>query len=159
MTMQHQSHHQKNAPKHAHDDKRFMKLALSAIMVVLFVSIAVFLAISRIYGSDGRPLLEIVNVTSDKNLYHSSEVMTLKVSVYAGKDLQDVNVTANGVVNRLNATRIVNLTRGVSEVPFVYTLPKCNVCGGISAGYYNITGGVVYGNTTLANYTQIVILQ
>jgi len=160
-----------NANKPTDEAGELTRVILSAVTIVLFMAIICYLIIIRINSIDSSidnsidssidsgPLLEIVNVSTDKDLYHSAEVMTFKVLVYAVKDFEDVNVTANGIVNRLNATRIVNLTEGVSEVPFVYTLPRCNVCGGIRAGYYNITGGVVYGNISLASYEQITILQ
>lgn len=135
------------------------RILLSAVMVVLFMAIVSYLVIHRISEAEERPLIELVNISADKAVYHSEEVMTLKVVVYAGRDLEDVNVSVNGIKNRLNAVRTLNISEGVSEVPFVYKLPKCNVCGGIMAGYYNITSQVSYDGMTYDNYLQVTILQ
>jgi len=44
-------------------------------------------------------------------------------------------------------------------VQFQFQLPRCNVCGGISAGRYELTCDASLGNSTSANATAVEIVQ
>ncbi len=105
--------------------------------------------------------LEILlqNVSADKDVYHSAEVMNLTVLVYSSSDAENVTVTANGINGRLNIEKTLNLDAGENGVSFTYKLPRCNVCGGIRAGTYDLTCEVSYGNMTIKNSTSVQIVQ
>jgi hypothetical protein len=101
----------------------------------------------------------ILNVSADKATYHSSELVNLSVLIHSSSDIDDVMVTAKGVSGRMNLQKTLNLSAGDNGVSFTYTLPRCNVCGGISEGTYDLSCEVSYGNKTVNNSTSVQILQ
>lgn len=91
----------------------------------------------------------MMSVSTDKTLYHSSETVNLTMIVYSNSTLENVIVTANGINGRMNEKKVLNLTAGPNEMSFIYKLPKCNVCGGIKAGSYNISCHMEYENISI----------
>ena len=106
-----------------------------------------------------RPVLHLVNFSADKNLYHSAELVNLSLTVYSGADLENVSIILRGINNRLNRRKIVSLNKGINTFYFTYRLPRCNVCGGIRPGSYEITCVVAYRDIKLVNSTKIEIRQ
>lgn len=81
-----------------------------------------------------------VNLTADKDLYHSGEVIHLEAKV----DIPDATVKFYGIHskrNRLDQT--VELVNGLAVLD--YNAPRCNSCSGIREGIYQITADV-YSN-------------
>lgn len=104
-------------------------------------------------------VFSLKNISTDKAVYHSSDVTNLSIVIYSDSNLENVTVMTNGINGRLNTERVLNLKKGVNEVSFTYTLPRCNVCGGIRAGDYNLSCTVTYKNITVENSTMINIQQ
>ncbi len=103
--------------------------------------------------------VSIKDVSADKATYHSAELMNLSVLIHSSSDIEDVVVTAKGVSGRMNLQKTVNLSAGDNGVSFTYTLPSCNVCGGIGEGTYDLSCEVSYGNATVKNSTSVQIVQ
>jgi len=103
--------------------------------------------------------ISMKNFSADKEVYHSSEVLNLTVIVYSNSNIENATAIVNGINGRLNEKRVLNLNNGINEVYFTYKLPRCNVCGGISAGDYNLSCEVTYENITINNFTVINIQQ
>jgi hypothetical protein len=103
--------------------------------------------------------ISVLNLSTDKEIYHSAEVMNLSVLVGCGSDLDNVQVTAKGINGRMNLKKTLNLSAGETWVSFAYTLPRCNVCGGIREGSYGLDSEVSYGNITVKNSTSVEIRQ
>ena len=103
--------------------------------------------------------ISLKNLSTDKTLYHSSENVNLTVMIYSKSDLENVTVTANGINRRLNEQKILDLKTGINEIYFSYKLPRCNVCGGIRAGDYNLNCRVIYKNITAEKSITITIQQ
>jgi len=99
------------------------------------------------------------NLSTDKVLYHSSENVNFTAMIYSESDLKNVTIIATGINGRLNEKKILNLKTGINEVSFNYNLPKCNVCGGISAGDYSLNCDVIYKNITAEKSITINIQQ
>ena len=70
-----------------------------------------------------------LNVSTDKGVYHSSELLNINAVMYSNADVSDATVTVKGINGRLDKERNLNLSEGVNELSFTYKLPKCNVCG------------------------------
>jgi hypothetical protein len=98
-------------------------------------------------------------VSTDRELYHSAEVMNVTAVVYSDGNAENVVVTATGINGRMNIVKEINLTEGENNVGFTYTLPRCNVCGGISPGTYEIGCTVEYGNGTTDGSVSVEIVQ
>ncbi len=101
----------------------------------------------------------LVNVSTDKTIYHSSELVNLSVVLDSNTGLKNVTVMVSGINGRLTEQKTLDLDKGSNNVQFTYTLPRCNVCGGISAGMYDLTCVVSYGNKTLNGSVSIDIQQ
>lgn len=103
--------------------------------------------------------ISINSISTDKAVYHSSDVVNLSMAIYSKSDLENVTITVNGINGRLNKKRILNLKKGINEVSFTYKLPRCNVCGGIRAGDYKLNCKLTYKNITIKNFTTVNIQQ
>jgi len=104
-------------------------------------------------------IISLKNLSTDKALYHSSENVNLTAVIYSKSDLKNVTVIATGINGRLNEQKILDLKTGINEIHFNYKLPRCNVCGGISAGDYNLSCEVIYKNITIKKSIAINIQQ
>ncbi|MEA3343458.1 MAG: hypothetical protein U9Q92_04785 [archaeon] len=128
---------------------------------IMFLAISVMLISGCVNESedieDAR--ISLNNVSVDKAVYHSSEVVNLVMEIYSSTNAQNVTVTAKGIGGRFNKRRVLNLTEGVNELSFAYKLPRCNVCGGIREGKYNLSCEVISGSATIKDYVTVDILQ
>ena len=134
-----------------------MELEKSVPMIILGIIFLVFIAVSL--EQAGVEKIYIKNISTDKAVYHSSDVMNLSLSIYSNSDLENVTVTANGINKKFNAAKTLELKKGSNDVSFIYTLPRCNVCGGISAGDYNLSCIISYKNISVEASTMINIQQ
>ena len=46
--------------------------------------------------------ISLENISTDKMVYHSSEIVNFNVAIYSNADLADAVVTVNGVGGRMN---------------------------------------------------------
>jgi len=129
-------------------------VAFKEVLVVLCVLLTAFSGCTtyregNVGGEDDvkEMHLEIVNITTDKDVYHSNEIMGIGVILYSSKDADDVNVRCRGIEGRLNEERVVNLSAGRNHISFEFRLPRCNVCGGIREGIYRFECMVSWGDT------------
>ncbi len=99
------------------------------------------------------------NITTDKPVYHSSELMNLSMIIYSESEIENVSVKANGINGRFSEEKLLDLNKGMNEIIFTYQLPRCNVCGGISAGDYNLSFTISYKNISIEDSTIINIQQ
>ena len=100
-----------------------------------------------------------LNISTDKGVYHSSELVNINAAIYSNANVSDATVRVKGINGRLNKERRLILSEGANELSFTYKLPKCNVCGGIRVGMYNLTCEVIYGNVTVRDYVSVSIQQ
>ena len=132
-------------------------------MKKLFLVILIIIGLSFIFGcvteQEEGITISLKNLSTDKALYHSSENVNLIAMIYSKSALENVTVMANGINERLNEKRILNLKKGLNEIHFSYKLPRCNVCGGIRAGNYNLSCMAIYKNTTAEKSITINIQQ
>lgn len=92
------------------------------------------------------PLLSILNfnqrlewnITSDKPVYYSGEELRLNLTVNS-PSAGSLKIGIKGINGRVDISREENISAGENTLEFSHTLPRCNVCGGISPGNYSIT--------------------
>ena len=101
----------------------------------------------------------IQNISTDKDVYHSSEIMTLNVTLYSNANLEDVITKVTGINDRFIQDRILDIKKGENEMIFSYQLPRCNVCGGIAAGDYPLYCEINYSGVTVSDSITINIRQ
>jgi len=108
--------------------------------------------------------VEIENVTTENGTYHSGEIMNITVVLKSATDVSGVYANVSGITNKRGRNMLfkeatTNLTRGLNNVTFAYTMPACSSCSGISEGTYHFNASVVYGNVTVGNSTHSVVLK
>jgi len=132
-------------------------------MKKLFLVILIIIGLSFISGcvteQNEETIISLKNLSADKELYHSSENVNLTAIIYSKSDLKNVTVIATGINGRLNEKKILDLKTGINEIHFNYKLPRCNVCGGISAGDYNLSCRAIYENIMVERFIVINIQQ
>jgi hypothetical protein len=91
---------------------------------------------------------DILSVSTDKDLYHSNEVMHVTVEVSSSRPLDNATVLFSGIEDRygglkLNGTLSANLTPGINTLSYEHTMPSCSHCSGLDPGDYefNVTIG------------------
>ena len=97
-----------------------------------------------------------VNMSTDKELYHSNEAMKIIVGIQSSDDLKEAQLRTYGIYAaryRMDQNKIINLTKGDNEIIIDYTTPKCTGCAGIAPGTYQIFAelgyeGIIIGNST-----------
>jgi hypothetical protein len=103
------------------------------------------------------PSIEKINLKTDKDLYHSGEIIHIEAKISSEMALSNATVRFYGIYAsryRLDQTKTSDLTIGENIVILDFTAPRCYGCAGISPGTYQISVDVVYGNETLANVTK-----
>lgn len=108
--------------------------------------------------------IEIECITTDKDTYHSNDIMNITVVLKSSTDVDDVYINVSGIRNKrggnlLFKETVTNLTSGLNNVTFIYKTPACSSCSGIDPGTYHFNTSVVYGNETVANATYSVFLE
>ena len=103
------------------------------------------------------PLNVWVTANTDKSIYSSYQTIILKIKITGSQDLSDVDISANGITDRLNRSYFnqkqnIYLSKNiVKEVILSQTLPSCNSCSGLTPGNYSITITADYQDKTLAS--------
>jgi hypothetical protein len=128
-------------------------------LLTILIIIGFFFILGCVTEQNEGTTISLKNLSADKELYHSSENVNLTARVYSKSDLKNVTVIATGINGRLNEKKILNLKKGINKIYFNYKLPRCNVCGGISAGDYNLSCRAIYENITIKKSITINIQQ
>ena len=99
-----------------------------------------------------------MTIISEKTTYHSAELMNLSLEILSNENAI-ATVSINGINNKLNMEKQIELIAGRNFVNFEYNLPRCNVCGGINPGNYTITSVVETNEHTANDSILIKIVQ
>jgi hypothetical protein len=103
--------------------------------------------------------VELKDLITDKPLYHSAETMNITAIVDSNQVLENVTVSVQGLKGKLNLKENFNLEKGLNQISLTYRLPRCNVCGGINEGDYDIKFEISYGEMELVDQITIRIRQ
>jgi len=111
----------------------------------------------EIFGKETKIFIE--EITTDKEIYYSSEVVNINVKIRSNSNLKNVLVKTEGISNKLNGEKVLDIKKGLNDVSFSYKLPRCNVCGGIREGNYILGCTAIYKDVVAENSTKISIQQ
>lgn len=95
-----------------------------------------------------------LTLTTDKELYHSGEVMHISSHIVSSTALNNVSVRFYGIYAgryRLDQNTVVDLNKGENDIEIDYNAPRCYGCSGIQPGTYSINVAVSYNGEVLAN--------
>lgn len=134
-------------------------LLIVAIVVVVAAIIGVILL-----SLSGPVHAEIASVNTEKELYHSDEVMNITVAVNATGNLDNATLVIEGIQDKHGRTRLshqmqVNLTSGANTFTYDYQLPECSSCAGLNPGAYQVNVTLMENGTVISNATTSVEIQ
>ena len=91
----------------------------------------------------GAPAAEITSATTDQNLYHSGDLMTITVSLYSSGQMDNTTLKFEGITDKNGRARLshdmqANLSWGPNTYFYEYELPHCSSCAGLNPGDYDV---------------------
>jgi len=130
------------------------------IVVVIVAAIAVILL--SLPPEPARA--EITAVTTDKDLYHSNEIMKIVISVNSAGKMDNTTVRIEGIQDhhggmRLSHVMPANISPGPAVFTYDYQLPSCSSCAGLNPGVYEFNVTLVRNSAIISNMTQSVQIE
>ena len=98
-----------------------------------------------------------IGFLADKPVYHSQEILNLGLNVTSNQ-AENLTIRVRGLNGRIDIDMPFLVDEGLNMLFFEHTLPRCNVCGGISPGGYDIIAEVIHTGGT-ANRTVTIEIQ
>ncbi len=136
------------------------------IVLTLFITLGLILIFSiSMRGETSIQLPELtLNLSTDKEVYHSSEEMSLTVAVGSENVLENVTIRVYGVKDRggryrIHAERTVDLEPPETIETFTFQMPSCYGCAGVSSGDYDIVMEVLKDRKLIGNVSKIIKLE
>jgi hypothetical protein len=133
-------------------------LLFTAVLVVLLIAVSA-MACSSLPAS-----AKVTSVTTDKDLYHSNDVMMMKILVNSTGITTDTSLKIEGITDTYGQTRLshimrANLTPGPNTFLYDYHLPTCSKCSGLDPGNYPINVTLDKNGTIISNLSITVHLE
>ena len=115
------------------------KILIGAVSLVIIAIVAVIVSLFFF----GTPSAEITSATTDRDLYHSGDIMTITISISASGQMDNTTVRLEGIEDRRGNAHLThdipaNLSWGPNTFFYEYALPHCSSCAGILPGDYDI---------------------
>jgi hypothetical protein len=135
-------------------------LFLVAVVVVILI-----VASAMVLTSLSKPATaNVFSVTTDKELYHSNDVMMMKILVNSTGFTTDTSLKIEGITDSYGQTRLshimrANLTPGPNIFLYDYHLPSCSKCSGLNPGIYPLSITLERNGTILSNMSISVNLE
>jgi hypothetical protein len=106
----------------------------------------------------------ITAVTTDKDLYHSNDIMNIAISVMTAGTMDNTTVRIEGISDRHGRMRLsheipANLSTGPATFIYDYQLPSCSSCAGLDPGTYEVNITLVRNGVIISNMTRTVQLE
>jgi hypothetical protein len=106
----------------------------------------------------------ITAVTTDKDLYHSNDVMNIAISVMTAGTMNNTTIRIEGISDRHGRMRLsheiaANLSTGPATFIYDYQLPSCSSCAGLDPGTYQVNITLVQNGVVISNMTRTVQIE
>ena len=79
-----------------------------------------------------------LQISTDKEMYKSAQDMHITFLIQTNIEIKNAFLECTGIINRFKYSETLNVSKGKTNLSTVYVLPRCNVCGGIRPGIYNL---------------------
>lgn len=126
------------------------------VLAAIFIFLRPYFQINVSFNPERKPLPKIeAQLVSTKSLYQNNEKITLAAKIKSDNPVENLTVHIYGLKDKkdrylLDQTRNVNLSVGQDDsIQFVYRLPNCFSCAGLSSGPYQIKLEVIKNNSVL----------
>ena len=105
-----------------------------------------------------------LNLSADKEIYHSSDEMGLETSIETYTKLENITIKVYGIKDRrgnyrVSGERTVNINPPGTSETFAFRMPSCYGCAGVSPGDYDIILEVVQNGEVIGNFSKTVKLE
>ena len=134
---------------------------LILIVVVVVIAAAVLAAIPLLFGPAHA---EITSVSTDRDLYHSNEVIHITIGVSASGNMGNITMNINGITDRNGNIRLSHemaapLSPGPAILTDDYQLPACSHCSGLDPGLYEFNVTLVQDGVELSRMAHSVDIE
>jgi hypothetical protein len=134
---------------------------LATVIVVVIVAVIVIILLSL---SHQPAEAHITAVTTDKELYHSNEIMNIVISVMSAGNVDNSTVRIEGISDRHGRMRLfheipANLSSGPATFIYDYQLPSCSSCAGLDPGTYQVNITLEQNGVVISNMTRSVRIE
>lgn len=134
---------------------------LATVIVVVIVAVIVIILLSLPHQPAGAT---ITAVTTDKELYHSNEIMNIVISVMSAGNVDNSTVRIEGISDRHGRMRLshdipVNLSSGPATFVYDYQLPSCSSCAGLDPGSYQVNITLEQNGVVISNMSRTVRIE
>ncbi len=135
-------------------------LIFTAVLVLILIAVSAMACTSLLNPAGAK----VTSVTTDKDLYHSNEVMMMKIIVNSTGSSNDTFLKIEGITDTYGQTRLshvmpANLTPGPNSFLYDYHLPSCSKCSGLDPGTYPINVTLEKNGTIISNLSIKVNLE
>ena len=139
-----------------------MRRDLLIIALVGIVAVALVLVIYPLMF--GPSSAEITAVTTDKDLYHSNEIMKITVLVRSQGDMTNTTLVLSGIRDRHGDAHLereipLALSPGPNTLVYDHKLPACSSCSGLLPGTYEVEASLVRDGGIISNMTHAFSLE
>jgi hypothetical protein len=127
-------------------------LILTIVVVVILIAASAMVLTSLFKPASAN----VYSVTTDKDLYHSNDVMMMKILINSTGSASDTSLKIEGITDSYGQTRLshimrANLTPGSNLFLYDYHLPSCSKCSGLNPGTYPIMITLEKNGTIISN--------
>jgi hypothetical protein len=131
---------------------------------ILIISLIGVIIACVVPGCLGTGSTTITSITTDKDLYHSKEVMNITVLVSSQGDMSNTSMVLRGIQDRhgnfqLDREIPVDLSPGPNTLFYDHRLPSCSSCSGLSEGTYQIDVALIHNGIVISNMTHSIQLE
>lgn len=136
------------------------EILATVIVGVIVVIIAMILFVPSLQPAGA----QITSFTTDKDLYHSNEVMNIAISVSTTGTVDNATVRIQGISDRHGRSRLshdihANLSSGPATFVYEYHLPSCSSCAGLDPGNYEVNVTLFRNNETLSQLNRTIRIE
>jgi hypothetical protein len=123
-----------------------------------------FIGENHMKSSESETVQLTLNLSSDKEVYHSSEEMELGTAIETGTGIENLTIRVYGIKDsrgnyRVNGERVVNVDPPGAAETFAFRMPSCYGCAGVSPGEYEIVFEVLQNGEVIENCSKTVKLE
>jgi hypothetical protein len=127
-------------------------LILTIVVVVILIALSAMALTSLFKPASAN----VFSVTTDKDLYHSNDVMMMVILVNSTGFTTDTSLKIEGITDSYGQTRLshlmpANLTPGSNVFKYDYHLPSCSKCSGLNPGTYPVNVTLEKNGTIISN--------
>jgi len=105
-----------------------------------------------------------LNLSSNKEVYHSSEEMELRTTIETSSRAENLTIKVYGIKDRrgkfrVNGEKVVDINPPGTSETFAFRMPSCYGCAGVSPGEYEIIFEVMHTGEVIGNFSKTVKLE